>query len=63
MYPAMLNLQFSELKKLGKNPKPIILTIISNLVVAPFIGLAIPNIFLPGYEQLIVAIILLSSSP
>lgn len=26
MYPAMLNLQASELKKLRKNPKPIILT-------------------------------------
>ncbi len=63
MYPAMLNLQFSELKKLGKNPKPIILTLISNWVVAPFVGLAMANIFLPGYEQLIVAIILLSSSP
>ncbi|MCJ7648886.1 MAG: arsenical-resistance protein, partial [Candidatus Lokiarchaeota archaeon] len=24
MYPAMLNLKGSELKKLGKNPKPII---------------------------------------
>ena len=63
MYPAMLNLQFSELKKLGKNPKPIILTLISNWVVAPFIGLAMANIFVPGHEQLIVAIILLSSSP
>ncbi len=63
MYPAMLNLQFSELKKLGKNPKPIILTLLSNWVVAPFVGLAMANIFLPGYEQLIVAIILLSSSP
>ncbi len=63
MYPAMLNLQFSELKKLGKNPKPIVLTLISNWLVAPFVGLAMANIFLPGYEQLIVAIILLSSSP
>ena len=32
MYPALLNLQFSELKKLAKNPKPIILTLISNWV-------------------------------
>ena len=63
MYPAMLNLQVSELKKLGKNPKPIILTIISNWLVAPFVGLLMAHIFLPGYEQLIVAIILLSSSP
>ncbi|MFX0139016.1 MAG: arsenic resistance protein, partial [Candidatus Hodarchaeota archaeon] len=63
MYPAMLNLQVSELKKLGKNPKPIILTIISNWLIAPFVGLLMARIFLPGYEQLIVAIILLSSSP
>ncbi|MFX0074246.1 MAG: arsenic resistance protein [Candidatus Hermodarchaeota archaeon] len=67
MYPAMLNLQASELKKLGRNPKPIILTLISNWLVAPFVGLAMVNIFLPGTdvatEQLKVAIILLSSSP
>ena len=63
MYPAMLNLQVSELKKLGKNPKPIILTIISNWLIAPFVGLLMARIFVPGYEQLIVAIILLSSSP
>jgi len=63
MYPAMLNLQLSELKKLGKNPKPIILTLISNWIVAPFIGLMMANIFLQGQPQLIVATILLSSSP
>lgn len=67
MYPAMLNLQASELKKLGRNPKPIILTIISNWLVAPFVGLLMVNIFLPGnsesIRQLSVAIILLSSSP
>ncbi|MFX0080557.1 MAG: arsenic resistance protein [Candidatus Hodarchaeota archaeon] len=67
MYPAMLNLQASELKKLGRNPKPIILTIISNWLIAPFVGLAMVNIFLPGssetIKQLTVAIILLSSSP
>ncbi|TFF88425.1 MAG: arsenic resistance protein [Promethearchaeota archaeon] len=63
MYPAMLNLQLSELKKLGKNPKPILLTLISNWIIAPFIGLLMANLFLQGYPQLIVAIILLSSSP
>ena len=63
MYPAMLNLQTSELKKLGKNPKPIILTLISNWIVAPFIGLLMARIFLPGHDDLILAIILLSSSP
>jgi len=63
MYPAMLNLQVSELKKLGKNPKPIILTIVSNWLIAPFVGLLVARIFLQGYEELIVAVILLSSSP
>ena len=63
MYPAMLNLKASELKKLGKNPKPIVLTLISNWLIAPFIGLLMAMIFLPGQEQLVVAIILLASSP
>ncbi len=63
MYPAMLNVQSSELKKLGRNPKPIILTLFSNWIVAPIVGFALANLFLAGNEQLIVAIILLSSSP
>lgn len=63
MYPAMLNIQSSELKRLGKNPKPIILTLISNWIVAPIVGYILATLFLSGYEQLIVAIILLSSSP
>ncbi|MHA2473819.1 MAG: arsenic resistance protein [Promethearchaeota archaeon] len=63
MYPAMLNLQLSELKKLGKNPKPILLTILSNWLVAPLIGLLMVRLFLQGNEQLSVAVILLSSSP
>lgn len=63
MYPAMLNLQASELKKLGKDPKPILLTLISNWIVAPIVGLLMARVFLQGNEQLIVAIILLSSSP
>ncbi|KON32271.1 MAG: hypothetical protein AC479_07675 [miscellaneous Crenarchaeota group-6 archaeon AD8-1] len=63
MYPALLNLQFSELKKLAKNPKPIILTIISNWIWAPLITAFLAYYFLAGYDQLIVALILLGSSP
>ena len=63
MYPAMLNIQASELRKLGQNPKPIILTLFSNWIIAPVVGFALANLFLAGNEQLIVAIILLSSSP
>lgn len=63
MYPAMLNIQMSELRKLKKAPKPIILTLFSNWVIAPIVGFALANMFLAGNPQLIVAIILLSSSP
>jgi ACR3 family arsenite transporter len=63
MYPAMLNLKASELKKLKKNPKPIILTLFSNWIVAPIVGAVLARVFLQGYEQLVVAVILLSSSP
>ena len=63
MYPALLNLQASELKKLGRDPKPIILALVSNWVVAPLVTLVLANIFLRGQEQLTVAVILLGSSP
>jgi ACR3 family arsenite transporter len=63
MYPAMLNLQVSELKKLKNNPKPIILSLFSNWVVAPLIAAGLAYLFLRGNEQLIVAVILLGSSP
>jgi ACR3 family arsenite transporter len=63
MYPAMLNIQASELRKLRRNPKPIILTLISNWIVAPVVGFVLAWTFLAGNEQLIVAVILLSSSP
>ncbi|MFW9987313.1 MAG: hypothetical protein ACFFC3_01520 [Candidatus Odinarchaeota archaeon] len=41
------------MKKLGKNPKPIILTLISNWIITPFMGLMMARIFLPGHEQLV----------
>ncbi len=63
MYPAMLNLKASEIKKLTRQPKPILLTLFSNWLIAPVIGAILANIFLKGNEQLIIAIILLSSSP
>ncbi|QLJ52723.1 MAG: ACR3 family arsenite efflux transporter ArsB [Candidatus Fermentimicrarchaeum limneticum] len=63
MYPALLNLQFEELKKLLKNPKPIVLTLISNWIVAPIVAALLAYMFLNGHEQLIVSVILLGSSP
>jgi ACR3 family arsenite transporter len=63
MYPALLNLQVSELKKLGRNPKPILLTLLSNWIVAPLVAAGLASVFLRGNEQLTVAVILLGASP
>ena len=63
MYPALLNLQLDALKKLARNPKPIILTLFSNWIIAPLVTVVLANVFLSGHDQLIVSIILLGSSP
>ncbi len=63
MYPALLNLQVEELKKLMRNPKPIFLTLISNWLIAPIVTVFLANVFLAGHDQLIVSLILLGSSP
>lgn len=63
MYPALLNLQVSELRKLKDNPKPILLSLFSNWIVAPLVAVVLANLFLKGNEQLNVAVILLGSSP
>mgnify|MGYP000278480782 CR=1 FL=1 len=63
MYPALLNLQVSEIKRLKDNPKPILLSLFSNWIVAPLVTVTLANLFLKGNEQLMVAVILLGSSP
>lgn len=63
MYPALLNFQLNEAKKLLKAPKPIILTLFSNWVLAPAVTALLAYFFLEGRDQLIVALILLGSSP
>lgn len=63
MYPALLNLQLSELKKLGQAPKPILLTLFSNWIVAPIVAALLARVFVSDFPQLVVALILLGSSP
>jgi ACR3 family arsenite transporter len=46
-----------------RNPKPIFLTIISNWIIAPIVTVFLARMFLTGYDQLIVSLILLGSSP
>lgn len=63
MYPAFLNLQVEELRKLTRNPKPILLTLFSNWIIAPILTVILAKVFLSGHDQLIVALILLGASP
>jgi len=63
MYPAVLNLKGSELKKLKHTPTPILITFFSNWIIAPLVGFGLAKIFLADHDQLFVAVILLSASP
>ncbi|UCE96716.1 MAG: ACR3 family arsenite efflux transporter [Candidatus Bathyarchaeota archaeon] len=63
MYPALLNFQLKELRKLFHNPRPIILTLVSNWIWAPLVTAFLAYLFLSGHNQLIVSLILLGSSP
>lgn len=63
MYPALLNLRLEELRKLARNPKPILLTLFSNWIIAPIVTVVLANVFLAGHDQLVVSLILLGSSP
>ncbi|MCW4038732.1 MAG: ACR3 family arsenite efflux transporter [Candidatus Bathyarchaeota archaeon] len=63
MYPALLNFQVAELKKLLHQPKPILITILSNWIWAPLVTAGLAYFFLSGHDQLIVSLILLGSSP
>ncbi len=63
MYPALMNVQISEIKKLKENPKPILLTLLSNWIIAPLVAYGLGKAFLFNEEQLFVAVILLGSSP
>ncbi|NQU17076.1 MAG: ACR3 family arsenite efflux transporter [Candidatus Saganbacteria bacterium] len=60
MYPIMVKIDFSEVIKAGKTPKPVLLTLIVNWGIKPFTMLAIATLFLgvifkgwlPGVEIL-----------
>jgi ACR3 family arsenite transporter len=46
MYPIMVKIDFAEVVKAGKTPKPVLLTLFVNWCVKPFTMLAIATIFL-----------------
>ena len=63
MYPTVVSIQFSDVKKAVKNPKPLIVTIIANWVIAPPLMTFLANTFFPGNPQYIAGLILLGLSP
>ncbi|MDP8212972.1 MAG: ACR3 family arsenite efflux transporter [Candidatus Zapsychrus exili] len=46
MYPIMVKIDFAEVIKAGKSPKPVMLTLIVNWCIKPFTMLAISTLFL-----------------
>jgi ACR3 family arsenite transporter len=63
MYPTVVGIRFSDIKRAGKNPKPLLVTIIANWVVAPILMTVLANTLLAGNPQYIAGVILLGLSP
>jgi len=63
MYPTVVGIAFSDVKKAARKPKPMLLTIIANWVIAPFIMMLYANLILQGNPQYIAGVILLGMSP
>jgi ACR3 family arsenite transporter len=70
MYPTVLGIRFSDIKMASKNPKPLLVTLFANWVVAPIIMTVYANVILsqllpgdPLLPQYIAGVILLGLSP
>lgn len=63
MYPTVVGIRFSDIKQATRNPKPLIVTIIANWVIAPPLMTFLANTFLAGSPQYIPGLILLGLSP
>src|SRR4030065_397332 len=63
MYPTVVGIQFGDVKKAVKNPKPLIVTVIANWLIAPPLMTLLANAFFPGNPQFMAGLILLGLSP
>jgi ACR3 family arsenite transporter len=63
MYPTVLGIDFMDVKKAAKNPRPIMLTVFANWIVAPALMTLLANVFLAGHPDYIAGVILLGLSP
>jgi ACR3 family arsenite transporter len=63
MYPTVVGIAFSDVRKAVRKPKPMLLTIIANWAVAPVIMTLYANLILQGNPDYIAGVILLGMSP
>jgi len=63
MYPTVVGIAFSDIRKAVRKPKPMLLTIIANWVIAPPLMTLFANLILKGNPQYIAGVILLGMSP
>jgi ACR3 family arsenite transporter len=63
MYPTVVGIRFSDIKQATRNPKPLLVTIIANWIIAPPLMTFLANTFLAGSPQYIPGLILLGLSP
>jgi ACR3 family arsenite transporter len=63
MYPTVVGIRFSDVKKAATRPKPLLVTIIANWIIAPPLMTILANFFLAGNPQYIAGVILLGLSP
>ena len=63
MYPTVVGIRFGDVKMAAKNPKPLLVTIIANWVIAPPLMTLLANTFFAGNPQYVAGLILLGLSP
>jgi len=59
MYPTVVGIRFSDIRRAARNPKPLLVTIIANWVIAPPLMTLFANAILAGNPQYIAGVILL----
>src|SRR5512135_1933170 len=63
MYPTILGIAFGDIKKAAKQPRPIMLAVFANWVIAPALMTFLANTFLRWNPEYIAGVILLGLSP
>jgi ACR3 family arsenite transporter len=65
MYPTVVGIRFSDVRQAAKRPKPLLVTLIANWVIAPPLMTLLANLILggAGNPQYIAGVILLGLSP